>query len=170
MLRKVKPEIRVLAVTGVKTPRGLRRFPLLGIVFRGKHWIDGVLKTSVSLHKSPTKALNRMIKGSGHYGQIRVVMVDGTFPWRIKAEGWGWLAEKLGRPLILFREKASNRNGYLPVKLGFGGIWIKAFGVSLVEAAKVIEASTAHPPTPEPLRVARLLAEAYRKLFPFKLP
>ncbi|HID19051.1 TPA: DUF99 family protein [Candidatus Bathyarchaeota archaeon] len=165
MLRKVKPEIRVLAVTGVKISGDLKRSPLLGFVFRGKHWIDGVLKTSVSLHWSATKALNRMIKGSGHYGQIRVVLADGNFPWRIKAEEWGWLAEKLRRPLILLREKASSGSGYSPVRLSFGEVWIKVFRASLVEAAQVIEASTACPPTPEPLRVARLLAEAYRKLF-----
>jgi len=169
MLRKVKPEIRVLAVTGVKTSRSLKRFPILGVVFRGKHWLDGVLKTSASLHGSPVKALNRMVKRSGHYGQVRVVMADGGFPWQVKTEEWGWLAERLGRPLILFNEKASDGSNYSPIKGGFGKAWAKVFRLSLDEAALVVEASTAHPPIPEPLRIARMLAEAYGKLLRLNL-
>ncbi|RLI15070.1 MAG: hypothetical protein DRO43_02310 [Candidatus Hecatellales archaeon] len=139
------------------------------MVFRGKHWLDGVLKTSASLHSSPVKALNRMVKRSGHYGQVKVVMADGGFPWQVKTEEWGWLAERLRRPLILLREKASGRSGYSPLKLGFGKVWVKVFRLSLDEAALVVEASTAHHSTPEPLRVARMLAEAYGKLLRLNL-
>jgi endonuclease V-like protein UPF0215 family len=105
-----------------------------------------------------------MVKRSGHYGQVRVIMADGGFPWQVKTGEWSWLAERFRRPLILFYEKAPGRSGYSPVKLGLGKVWVKVFRLSLDEAALVVEASTIHPPTPEPLRVARMLAEAYGKL------
>ncbi|RLI33767.1 hypothetical protein DRO53_04905 [Candidatus Bathyarchaeota archaeon] len=152
---KVKPEIRVMAVTGVQ----LKRLHLLGVVFRGGSWLDGLVKMSTRSH--PVKALNRMIKSSGHYGQVRVVLADAAYPWRVKFEDWGWLAEKLSKPVILFCEKPCK--GLSLLKAGFGRVWVKAFKLSLQESLRVIEVSTALPPLPEPLRVARMLAASLTK-------
>lgn len=166
---KVKPEVRVLAVTGVKPLKVFPRIPLLGVVFRGCFWLDGLLKTSFSLQSNPLRALSRMVKRSSHYGQVRVVLLDAGFPWRAGGEEWKKLAENLNRPLILFCERRAA--GCRPVELfGKAKVWLEAFGLTLEEAGEVVRVSTVEPPLPEPLRVARMLAKAYDRLLRVEIP
>jgi len=77
--RVIKPEIRVLGVDdGVFTPRVKGLVPVVGVVFRGGYWLDGVMHTKIKVDglDAPDKIAS-MILNSPHYRQLRVVMLNG---------------------------------------------------------------------------------------------
>jgi endonuclease V-like protein UPF0215 family len=77
--RVIKPEIRVLGVDdGVFTPRSKGLVPIVGVVFRGGYWLDGVMHTNVKIDGlDATKKMASMIISSPHYKQLRVIMLNG---------------------------------------------------------------------------------------------
>ncbi len=152
---KVKPEIRVLALTGIPVEGGTLA---LGVVYRGSLWVDGVVKGTIK--GGVAQGLNRMVKRSNHYGQVRVLMLDGDYPWKLSEGEFEWLAEKLSRPLIVAWSGKAPKG----VAKVWEGLKISAYGLSLEDALAVVRASTVEPPLPEALRLARLLAEAYESL------
>ena len=77
--RIIKPEIRILGVDdGPFTPhRG--HAPIVGVVFRGGYWLDGVLNTRIKVDGfDATDKISSMIVDSAHYRQVRVIMLDGV--------------------------------------------------------------------------------------------
>jgi endonuclease V-like protein UPF0215 family len=77
--RAIKPEIRVLGVDdGTFTPhQGYA--PVVGVVFRGGYWLDGVLSTRVKVDGfDATDKIAAMIADSPHYRQVRVMMLNGV--------------------------------------------------------------------------------------------
>lgn len=77
--RVIKPEIRVLGVDdGVFTPRSRRLVPVVGVVFRGGYWLDGVMHTKVIVDGlDATDKIASMIIKSPHHKQLRVIMLNG---------------------------------------------------------------------------------------------
>ena len=80
-LRQIKSEIRVIGVAVQCDPVGVT---IIGVVFRGRLWLDGVLKTR-SAGVDVTEAVSEMIKRSQHYGQIRVILLSRiSLPMEVK--------------------------------------------------------------------------------------
>jgi len=77
--RVIKPEIRVLGVDdGVFTPHVEGLVPVVGVVFRGGYWLDGVMHTKVEVDGfDATSKIASMILNSPHYKQLRVIMLNG---------------------------------------------------------------------------------------------
>ena len=77
--RVIKPEIRVLGVDdGVFTPRTEALVPVVGVVFRGGYWLDGVMHTKIAVDGlDATDKISSMITNSPHYKQLRVIMLNG---------------------------------------------------------------------------------------------
>ena len=80
-LRTIKSEIRVVGTDdGNSVSVGKDKISLVGVVFRGGRWLDGVLRTKIKADGfDVTRKIVRMIKNSGHYGQIRVLMLSKIF-------------------------------------------------------------------------------------------
>ncbi|MDI6846690.1 MAG: DUF99 family protein [Candidatus Bathyarchaeia archaeon] len=78
--RVIKPEIRVLGVDdGVFTPHMKGLVPVVGVVFRGGYWLDGVMHTKVEVDGfDATSKIASMILNSPHYKQLRVLMLNGV--------------------------------------------------------------------------------------------
>jgi len=78
--RAIKPEIRVLGVDdGVFVPHSKSYAPIIGVVFRGGYWLDGVMSTRVEVDGfDATERIASMITSSPHYKQLRVIMLDGV--------------------------------------------------------------------------------------------
>jgi endonuclease V-like protein UPF0215 family len=76
----IKPEIRVLGVDdGIFTPRVKGLVPVVGVVFRGGYWLDGVMHTKIEIDGfDATDKITSMIKNSSHYKQLRVIMLGGV--------------------------------------------------------------------------------------------
>lgn len=77
--RAIKPEIRVLGIDdGVFVPHVKSLVPVVGVVFRGGYWLDGVMHTEVEVDGfGATEKIVSMILNSPHYKQLRIVMLDG---------------------------------------------------------------------------------------------
>ena len=53
--------------------------PVVGVVFRGGYWLDGVMHTNVKLDGfDATERIASMIINSPHHKQLRIVMLDGV--------------------------------------------------------------------------------------------
>ncbi|MDI6904149.1 MAG: DUF99 family protein [Candidatus Bathyarchaeia archaeon] len=78
--RVIKPEIRVLGVDdGVFTPHMKGLVSVVGVVFRGGYWLDGVMHTKVEVDGfDATSKIASMILNSPHYKQLRVLMLNGV--------------------------------------------------------------------------------------------
>jgi endonuclease V-like protein UPF0215 family len=78
-IRVIKPEIRVIGIDdGIFVPRSKKQAPIIGVVFRGGWWLEGVISTHVTVDGlDATANIAHMIKGSSHYGQLRVILLNG---------------------------------------------------------------------------------------------
>jgi endonuclease V-like protein UPF0215 family len=78
--RIIKPEIRVLGVDdGIFVPHSKGFAPIVGVVFRGGYWLDGVMNTKVEVDGfDATEKIAAMVTNSPHHKQLRVIMLDGV--------------------------------------------------------------------------------------------
>ena len=183
--RVIKPEIRVLGVDdGAFTPHVKGQVPVIGVVFRGGYWLDGVIHTKIAVDGfDATDRIASMITSSSHYKQLRVIMLNGiTFAGfnivDIKALN---LATKL--PVITVTrekpdfadihnalQKLSNSKERWAAILSAGEpvevstrnekarVYVQTAGVSEEDAQKILRLTSTRSNIPEALRVAHLIA------------
>lgn len=181
--RAIKPEIRVLGIDDGKfTPRTQGNVILVGVVFRGGSWLEGVMHTSIAIDGyDATEQIASMINNSPHCKQLRLIMLNG-----ITVAGFNvvdiqklHLATKL--PIIvLMREKPDldaihkalnnlprsderwnmilNAGRILEMSCRGKTLYMEIAGISEVDAIKVVELTSTRSSFPEPLRVAHLIA------------
>jgi endonuclease V-like protein UPF0215 family len=183
--RVIKPEIRVLGVDdGAFIPHVEGQVSVIGVVFRGGYWLDGVLHTKIAVDGfDATDRITSMITGSAHYRQLRVIMLNGiTFAGfnvvDVKALN---AATKL--PVItVTREKPDLAEIHKalqnvprseerwktilsagePVEVSTRNakakIYVQTAGVSKEDAQKILRLTSTRSNIPEALRVAHLIA------------
>jgi endonuclease V-like protein UPF0215 family len=181
----IKPEIRVLGVDdGAFTPHVEGKVSVIGVVFRGGYWLDGVLHTKIAVDGfDATDRITSMITDSSHYRQLRVIMLNGiTFAGfnvvDVKALN---TATKL--PVItVTREKPNLAEIHKalqnlprskerwkailsagePVEVSTRNakakIYVQTAGVSKEDAQKILRLTSTRSNIPEALRVAHLIA------------
>lgn len=166
-IRHVKEEIRVLGVA-VKPSRSESVLNVIGVVFRGRRWLDGVMKATAQ-DPDVTDRLAEMIASSPHHPQIRVLLVDDSLIEGGAVIDAYRLSEKTARPVILLTtekgapqpkadtEAASQR---FIMEWEAGSRSVLSIGLRSRVAAKVLEVSTREGLVPEALRVADLVASA----------
>ena len=181
--RVIKSEIRVLGVDDGKfVPHTEGVVIVVGVVFRGSCWLDGVMHTRIAVDGfDATEQIASMINSSPHCKQLRLVMLNGiTFAGfnvvDIKRLN---LATKL--PVIaLTRDKPdleairkalnnlpkSEERWKMILEAGeihevcCNGkqIYMELSGISLVDAREIVDLTSIRSSFPEPLRVAHLIA------------
>jgi uncharacterized protein len=77
--RIVKPEIRVLGIDDGKfTPHSKDPVLIVGVVFRGGNWLEGIMHTTLNVDEfDATEKLAEMMTNSPHYKQLRVILLNG---------------------------------------------------------------------------------------------
>ena len=187
----IKPEIRVLGVDdGVFTPHVESLVPVVGVVFRGGYWLDGVMHTEILVDGfDATERISAMVTGSPHYKQLRVIMLNGiTFAGfnvvDIKALNAttdlpviAVTREKPDLPLIRRalehlprseeRWKAVLNAGELSkVSMRKEGekVYLHTAGISVLDAEKIVRLTSTRSNLPEALRVAHLVASGISHL------
>ena len=187
----IKPEIRVLGVDdGVFTPHVESLVPVVGVVFRGGYWLDGVMHTEILVDGfDATERISNMITGSPHYEQLRVIMLNGITFAGFNVVDIKALNAMTGLPIIaVTREKPDlplirKALKHLPrseerwkAVLNAGEIseistrhedekiYLHAAGVSLVDAEKIVRLTSTRSNIPEALRVAHLIASGISHL------
>ena len=181
--RVIKPEIRVLGVDDGKfTPHTEGNVIVVGVVFRGGCWLDGVMHTRIAIDGlDATEQLASMINGSPHRKQLRLVMLNGITFAGFNVVDIKRLNLETKLPVIALTRKKPDLDAIcealknLPrseerwkmvleageiyaVSCKGKKIYMELAGISLVDARKIVELTSTRSSFPEPLRVAHLIA------------
>ncbi len=189
---EIKEEIRVLGVDDGPFEFGEGQHALLvGTVFRGGHWLEGILTSQIQVDgDDATEKITQMIATSRHRGQLRVVMTDGLTFGGFNILDAEEVLDKTGIPLVSVTRKrpdmASMRRALAkfedretrwrkiekagkPIRHAFdqprgkGVVYFQAFGVEEQDAHSIIETTSTRSLMPEPVRVAHIIASGVVK-------
>ncbi|MGD2201247.1 MAG: hypothetical protein PVJ38_06435 [Candidatus Bathyarchaeota archaeon] len=158
-IREIKGEIRVLGLIVFRPPE-TPHFEVVGPVFRGKHWLDGVLRTKTTSPEM-TEDIVGMIEGSKHHRQIRVILLHRGLLYDGAKIDPSILALELGKPVIAMdwpeTPDITETESLRVSRLDGGSV---AFGLEKDKAEIVLKTATRNGGLPETLRTARLLKDA----------
>ncbi len=184
-IRIIKPEIRVIGVDdGIFTPHVPGPVPVVGVVFRGGYWVEGVMHTEILVDGfDATQKIAEMIKGSSHYKQLRVIMLNGVTFGGFNVVDMQMLNKVTRLPVIaVTREKPDLHSirealEHMPriqerwqMILDAGEvaevstrnprekIYLHVAGVSVADAKAIVRFTSTRSNIPEALRVAHLIA------------
>jgi endonuclease V-like protein UPF0215 family len=101
-IRQVKKEIRTLGLAAKSTGSG-GEFLVVGVVFRGSLWLDGVMRTTANT-SDITDGSAEMIATSRHHPQIRAILVHGDLLYDGCTDPFN-LSRKTMRPVIALNYK-----------------------------------------------------------------
>jgi uncharacterized protein len=187
--RIIKPEIRVLGVDdAAHIPRSKSYVPIIGVVFRGGFWLEGVMSTKILVDGfDSTQAISDMITGSPHFKQLRVVMLNGVTFGGFNIVDLKALNKATGLPIIAVARKKPDLNSIhqaiqklsqpqerlktldnageiVPIQLKSKNaqLYCHVLGIQLEDAQKILDLTSTRSITPEPLRVAHLVASGIR--------
>jgi len=183
--RVIKPEIRVLGVDdGVFTPRTEALVPVVGVVFRGGYWLDGVMHTEIAVDGfDATEKISSMIINSSHYKQLRVIMLNGITFAGFNVVDIKMLNAETRLPVIaVTREKPNlveirealkhllkseerwnavlnaGEISEVSTRSAKEKIYMQVAGISEDDAQKILRLTSTRSNIPEALRVAHLIA------------
>lgn len=183
--RIIKPEIRVLGIDdGAFKPHVESQVPVIGVVFRGGFWIDGVMHTSIEVDGfDATERIVSMIIGSSHYKQLRVIMLNGVTFAGFNIVDVKALNVETKLPVItVTREKpdfadihkalqnlpnserrwktilSAGEPVEVSTKSAKTKIYMQTAGVSREDAQRILQLTSTRSNIPEALRVAHLIA------------
>jgi len=190
-IRHVKPEIRVLGVDdGVFVPHSKGVATVVGVVYRGGYWLDGVMRTEVEIDgMDATEKIASMITASPHYGQLRVVMLNGVTFAGFNMVDIKKLFERVRLPVItVTREKPDfddirralrnlpeyenrleameNAGKLIEVHTRDAEqvVYVQIVGISEKDAEKILKSTSTRSNIPEALRVAHIIASGLTRL------
>lgn len=184
-----KSEIRILGFDdGPFTPRSKESVPVIGVIFRGGNFLDGVLRTEVTVDGTDaTLKIIKLINTTRHKQQLRVVMFDGITVGGFNVVDISQVCEKTGLPVMVINRKhpdikkvknalkhfddfekrwkmIENAGKIKVCDLGEKKkVYYQAVGLNDEEAEEIIQLSSTRSFIPEPLRVAHLIVTAVVK-------
>ena len=184
-IRVIKPEIRILGVDdGVFTPHSSGKALVVGIVFRGGYWLDGVMHTHVVIDGfDATEKISTMVTSSPHHKQLRVIMLNGITFAGFNVVDIRALSVETRLPVIAvtsekpdlatIRKAIENlprtEDRWISILAAGEGfevftrnskesIFLHVAGLPIGEAERIVRLSSTRGKIPEALRVAHLIA------------
>jgi len=169
---------------GVFTPHVKGLVPIVGVVFRGGQWLDGVMHTKVKVDGfDATEKIASMVLNSPHYKQLRVIMLYGITFAGFNVVDVRTLGMKTKLPVIVVtREKpnfAEIRKALknlpkseerwkaildagkifeVPTRIKSEKVYVQIFGIHEEDAKRILQLTSTRGNIPEALRVAHLIA------------
>lgn len=189
--RVIKPEIRVLGVDdGVFVPHTKGKVDVIGVVYRGGYWLDGVMRTQIEIDGlDATEKIAAMIMGSPHYAQLRIIMLNGVTFAGFNVVDIKELYERTKLPVItVTREKPNledirkalknlpqsekrwksilNAGETIAVRTRSAQelVYVQIAGISKEDAEKILRITSTRSSIPEALRVAHIIASGLGQL------
>ena len=180
--RRIKKEIRILGIDDAPfTPRTSGIVMLIGTIFRGGTWLDGVLRTEISIDGSDsTDKIVKMICSSRNKDQLGVIMLDGITFGGFNIVNIKKIFEKTEVPVIVVMRKFPNFEKIKKALKRFEDckerwnrvldagkvykfdndetIYFQICGIGLEDAKEILKISTTRSAIPEPLRAAHIIA------------
>ena len=178
----IKPEIRILGIDDSALLN--ERVMIVGTVFRGGDWMDGVLRSDITRDGlDATEVISMMIKNSRHYSQLRIVMLDGITYGGFNVVDIEELYRETGIPVIVVMRaypdfekiraalrhfsdgevrwdiiKKAGKIEKLVTEKNRTPIYIQKAGIGVKSVEKIVRLTSIRSNIPEPLRVAHLIA------------
>jgi endonuclease V-like protein UPF0215 family len=189
--RIIKPEIRVLGVDdGIFVPHSKGFAPIVGVVFRGGYWLDGVMNTKVEVDGfDATEKIAAMVTNSPHHKQLRIIMLDGVTFAGFNVVDIKKLSEKTKLPVIAVtrdrpdfgeirkalkklpspakRWKAVVDAGEIfevNTRSKKERVYMEISGIVEEDAREILKLTSTRSSVPEALRVAHLVASGISKV------
>ena len=189
--RVIKPEIRVLGVDdGAFKPHVKGNVSVIGVVFRGGYWLDGVMHTEIAVDGfDATDKISLMITSSPHYKQLRVIMLNGITFAGFNVVDVKKLNTATKLPIItVTREKpdlvkirealqnlshseerwrailSAGETIEVSTRNAKAKVYMQTAGVSKEDAQKILRLTSTRSNIPEALRVAHLIASGISHL------
>jgi len=183
--RSIKSEIRVLGIDdGQFVPRTKGTVDIVGVVYRGGYWFEGVMRTKITIDGfDATEKIAKMIESSPYYRELRVVVLDGVTFAGFNVVDISMLSRIVDLPVMsVVREKPDLEEirGALKNLPGFevrwqamrnagvlfeveprnieNPIYIQTAGILRDDAEKIIRKTSTRSNVPEALRVAHIIA------------
>lgn len=180
--RTIKSEIRILGIDDAPfTPHQKGKVLVVGTLFRGGSWMDGVLTTYLQIDGTDsTDQIIKMVKKSRHLGQLGVIMLDGITFGGFNVVNIQQIYQKTGVPVIVAMRKLPNFDKIKKALQNFsdwedrwsniekagqvyrvdksGQLFIQISGINLEDALEIVKLSTTRSNLPEPIRTAHIIA------------
>ena len=175
----MKKEIRILGIDDASFDKfNDKRVLVIGTVFRGGSWLDGVVTTCVSVDGvNSTKKLIEMINGCKFKPQLQCLMLDGIAVGGFNIVDVQKLHKATGIPVVVvmrdypeFKKiedaliKLNKANKIRLLKkagdvIKVDNIYVQLVGIELEKAKKILKISCTRSFVPEPVRVAHLIGQ-----------
>ena len=183
--RSIKPEIRVLGIDdGGFVPRTKGTVDVVGVVYRGGYWFEGVMHTEITIDGlDATEKMAAMIESSPYYKELRVVVLDGVTFAGFNVVDISKLSRRVDLPVIsVVREKpdlkeirsalknlpefeirwrAMENAGKIfevETREGENPVYMHLAGILREDAEKIMKKASTRSLIPEALRVAHIIA------------
>jgi endonuclease V-like protein UPF0215 family len=181
--RRVKSELRVLGIDDAPFSKEVKGETLLvGTVFRGGTWCDGILTTKIQVDgMEVTEKIIAMVNRSRHKEQLRVIMLDGITFGGMNIADINKIYKKTGLPVIVVNRKYPNYDSIKKALDNFEDgekrweiiqksgdmtqvtvkehkLYIQIAGIKVENAKEILRTSCTRSYVPESLRVAHLIA------------
>ncbi len=183
--RTIKKEIRIVAWDdGPFEFKSKGKDVLIGVIFRGGQFIDGLLKTEVEIDglDATDKIVEKILKT--RHKDLRIIMLDGITFAGFNIVDIKEIYEKTKLPVIVVNRREPNLKEFVAVlnrmpdaerrikcvenaghiysvNVRNKRIYFQCYGMKKEDAGKVIKESSTMSLIPEPLRVAHLIATGF---------
>jgi len=174
----IKKEVRVIGIDDApfdKFKKG--KVLVVGTVFRGGAWLDGVLSTKVNVDgNDATKKITEMINKCKFKPQLQCIFLDGIAVGGFNIIDVKELNKKTKLPVIVIIRKRPDINNIKrilaklnkknkiklldkagPVKQA-GKIYVQLTGISLEKAKEILKIACTHSYIPEAIRLAHIIS------------
>lgn len=183
--RRIKSEIRILGMNdGIFIPRHTGMVNIIGVIFRGGRWLEGVMRTEAEVDgMDATEKIAKMIVRSPHHKQLRVIMLSGLTFAGFNIVDIKQLFKMTGLPVIALTTKkpdlekikealknlpnwrirwqaVKNAGRIIPIKTKSDAapVYVQIAGIKREDAKEIVKISCTRSHIPEALRVAHILA------------
>jgi endonuclease V-like protein UPF0215 family len=181
----IKSEIRVMGIDdGPFAPHTKGKVMLVGTVFRGGQWLDGIVRTFVDIDGTDaTRRIIDMVNKSRHKGQLRVIMVDGVTFGGFNVIDVQAILRQTDIPVIVVSRKmpdfsmvkkalkhlpdwrerwrmlrAAGKIHLVRSRPRAAPVCVQVAGINLTDVEQIVKLTSTRSLVPEPLRVAHLIA------------
>ena len=115
MLKTIKNEIRILAFDdGPFESKSKGKTVLIGVVFRGGSFMDGLLKSEIEIDGEDAEdTIVKITNKTKHKDQLRVIMLDGITFGGFNTVNIKTIHEKTELPVIVYLRKSPDMKLFL---------------------------------------------------------
>jgi len=185
-LSNIKKEIRIIAWDDASFNRNQKRVLVVGVVFRGGSFLDGLLSAIVEKDgNDATEKIVEIITNSSHHDQLSVIMLNGiTFagfnvvdikklnkltklPVIVVQRKMPDL-KRFSRTLMIFPDKDKKSSAYRnagdfkSVKINNKILFYQSRGIGKDAVEQILKITCIRSTIPEPLRQAHLIASGLK--------